>query len=118
MSNGGGRGGTRCSSHLEVQDATVGARRTLLLSGELDLASAPGLEAIIERTVRGRAQPITLDLSGLTFIDSCGLRSILLAKQLCEERSCDFAVVPGQAQVQRLFELTGLVDLLPFAAAA
>ena len=118
MSNGVNGGNTRCSSHLEVQDAIVGARRTLVLSGELDLASAPGLEAIIDRSVRERPRAITLDLSGLTFIDSCGLRSILLAKQLCEARSYDFALVPGQAQVQRLFQLTGLLDVLPFAAAA
>jgi anti-anti-sigma factor len=118
MSEGDKRGRTQCSPHLEVQRATVGARHTLVLSGELDLASAPALEATIERTARGGTRAITLDLSGLTFIDSCGLRSILLAKQLCEARSYDFVLVPGQAQVQRLFELTGLLDVLPFAAAA
>jgi anti-anti-sigma factor len=108
----------RLSSRPTYPDAIVGARHTPLLSGELDLASAPALEATIERTARGGTRAITLDLSGLTFIDSCGLRSILIAKRLCDARSYDFAVVPGQAQVQRLFELTGLLELLPFAVAA
>jgi anti-anti-sigma factor len=47
---------------------------------------------------------------------STGLRLILLAKELCEEHGYDFLLVPGPANIQRMFELTGLLDVLPFEA--
>jgi anti-anti-sigma factor len=65
----------------------------------------------------GSADDITLDLSGLTFMDCCGLRSILSVGKACETRTYGFTLIPGQSQVQRLFELTGLLDVLPFRAA-
>lgn len=47
-------------------------------------------------------------------MDSTGLRAILLAEDLCERHDCELVVIPGPAQVQRLFEVTGLSGRLPF----
>jgi anti-anti-sigma factor len=58
---------------------------------------------------------IVLDLSGLEFIDSCGLRMILAA---CERSSADrdrLRLLRGPPQVQRIFEITATADRLPFA---
>lgn len=102
--------------YLEVDDAVVGRSHTVRTAGELDLASADELEAVIGRL--GDADAITLDLSGLTFMDCCGLRSVLRASEACEKPECSFTLVPAHGQVRRLFELTGLLDMLPFQAAA
>jgi anti-anti-sigma factor len=99
-----------------VEDSIVAGRRTLTLSGELDLAFAPELEGMIQRACQDSTHAITLDLSALSFIDSCGLCSILSVKTLCEQSAHEFALVAGQPQVHRVFELTGLADVLPFAA--
>jgi anti-sigma B factor antagonist len=98
--------------NLDVHDAVAGDVQTIRMVGELDLATAPKLEAVLSRLDGAKA--VTLDLSGLTFMDSCGLRSVLRVKQMCEQRGYDFRLVPGEQQVQRLFELTGLLDVLPF----
>jgi anti-anti-sigma factor len=45
---------------------------------------------------------------------STGLRLVLLAKELCEQNDCDFLLVSGPPNIQRMFELTGLLDMLPF----
>jgi anti-anti-sigma factor len=100
---------------LELHDA--GARRTLVLTGELDMACAPVLDSTLRRICSDRTEAITLDLSGLTFMDSTGLRTVLLAKELCEQHDCEFMLTPGSPQIQRLFEVTGLVERLPFQAA-
>jgi anti-anti-sigma factor len=55
-----------------------------------------------------------LDLSKLTFLDSSGIRALLLAKALCAEHDCEFLVAPGQAQVQGTLAVGGLLDYLPF----
>jgi anti-anti-sigma factor len=59
---------------------------------------------------------ITLDLSKLTFMGSTGLRTVLLAKELCEQHGCEFLLIAGPRNIQRMFELTGLIDALPFQA--
>jgi anti-sigma B factor antagonist len=104
--------------YLGVQDVIAGGSHTLLLSGELDLASASYLEAAIERICTDSARAITLDLSKLTFIDSTGLHIVSSTNERCEKLGLDFQLVPGPAQIQRVFELTGLLDELPFQAAA
>lgn len=88
----------------------------IALSGELDIASAPVLEAKVGELCADGARSVVIDLSELTFIDSTGLRTLLSAQSLCNERACDFALIPGQKNVQRLFALTGLLEHLPFQA--
>ena len=99
---------------LGVQQHDSGAAHTLVLTGELDMAGAPALDATLRRICTEPAEAITLDLSKLTFMDSTGLRTILLAKDLCEQHDCELMLIPGPAQIQRLFEVTGLLESLPF----
>jgi anti-sigma B factor antagonist len=102
--------------HLELYEERSDACRTLVLIGELDMASAPALDAAVRRVCADGTEQVALDLSKLTFMDSTGLRVMLVAKDLCELHGCEFQLVPGPAQVQRLFEVTGLLEQLPFRA--
>jgi anti-sigma B factor antagonist len=103
---------------FEVQQSVRDGRHTLLLSGELDLAVAAGLEATVLGLFVESVSAVELDLSRLTFMDSTGLRAVLRAQELCAEHGCDFLVIPGSSgQVQRLLELTGTTDVLPLADA-
>jgi anti-sigma B factor antagonist len=90
-------------------------RYTLLLGGELDLASAPSVEELTRELCADGASEMVLDLSGLAFIDSAGLRAILASRTLCEQHQCGFCLIPGVSNVARLYELDGLVDKLPWA---
>jgi anti-sigma B factor antagonist len=101
---------------FKLHDHTEGARHVLVLEGELDMASSPTLEAALQQICIGGTEAVTLDLSKLTFMDSTGLRVVLLAKELCERHGCEFLLIPGPAQIQRLFEITGVLERLPFGA--
>ena len=94
-------------SHLQMQDTVSERCHRLILSGELDIASAPELSAVILSLCDGAIDALTLDFRKLTFLDSSGVRVVLLAKDLCHERGCDLLVVPGPPHVQRPFELCG-----------
>jgi anti-sigma B factor antagonist len=98
--------------YLDVQDADAGGRHIVRAVGELDLATAPELDAVLNQLDSPDA--VTLDLSGLTFMDCCGLHSVLSLGKTCQKCAYEFTLIPGQPQVQRLFELTGLLDVLPF----
>ncbi|HEX4467470.1 MAG TPA: STAS domain-containing protein [Solirubrobacteraceae bacterium] len=99
---------------LAIQDAVHTGRHTLILSGELDIASTPELEAAVSGLCAGDVEAITLDLSNVSFMDASGLQAILATRWLCETNACDFALIQGPRQVQELFDFCGLLDVLPF----
>jgi anti-anti-sigma factor len=79
------------------------------------MAGAQELEAAITRLCTAGALEIELDLRGLTFIDSQGLRAILAARETCVGHRAEYFLIPGDHPAQRrLFEVTGMLDLLPW----
>jgi anti-sigma B factor antagonist len=87
-------------------------RVVVTLAGELDMANAPLLQDAIESAELVAAKTVVLDLQGLTFLDSTGLRIILAAREQCWRRGQEFAVTPGSQQVQRLLSVTGVGEHL------
>ena len=92
----------------------IGTVPVLALSGDLDLAGA----AILERALAGAeaADPraVVVDLRDVDFMDSSGLRIVIVAAQRAEEDARRFALVPGKAQVMRVFEITRMAERLEF----
>jgi stage II sporulation protein AA (anti-sigma F factor antagonist) len=111
MTGLGGSGET-----FQLENAVVDGRNTLRLSGELDMASAPRLEALLAELSANGTSALTLDLSELTFMDSTGLRAVLRAKELTDGHGCELSIVPGPPAVQRLFEMTRLIEVMPWTA--
>jgi anti-sigma B factor antagonist len=100
---------------LEIDDRTTPPGHvTLKLTGELDADSVSVLERAAERHSLAELQTVTLDLRDLMFIDSTGLAALVLMVRLCERAECAVEIIPGPRAVQRLFEITGLIDVLPF----
>ena len=88
-------------------------RYTLLVAGELDIATAPRLRSAVEQACGAGAREIVLDLRSVRFIDSSGLREILRSREICEERSSELLALSAlQAGPRRLFEVTGAGDVL------
>lgn len=87
-------------------------RVVLCLNGELDLAGAPIFERALEKDEIAGAAMVVLDLDELQFVDSTGLRVILMAHERCGERGQEFAITPGSPQVQRLLSITSVSEHL------
>ncbi len=105
-------------TRLGVRDDAHEGCHTLSLTGELDVVTAPILEAALETLSQQGAREIVLDLHELSFIDSSGLRLILAGKQLCERHNCEFALTRPRPVAQHLFEMTGVLERLSFRARA
>jgi anti-sigma B factor antagonist len=100
-------------------ELTVSSRRdgdvhTIALAGELDLATAERVEQELRRVEATDARSIVVDLSGLAFMDSTGIRILVGADARSRADSGRLVLRRGPAAVQRVVELTGLTDLLPF----
>lgn len=94
------------AQHLQIDARNEPDRIVLRLHGELDLASAPLLQAEIESAERDDAALIVLDLDDLEFIDSTGLRIVLAAHERSQERGQTLALTRGSQQVRRLMSIT------------
>ena len=80
----------------------------VVLEGELDIATTPGAEAELKRVEGDGADVIVLDLRGLTFMDSTGLRLLVAADARAREAGHRLVIVRGPAAVHRVLEITGL----------
>ena len=99
---------------LSIASRRVGDAVTIVLQGELDLASAPELERELREAEGTNPTRVTIDLSGLGFMDSTGLQALLRARERAESASYELALRRGPHQVQRVFELTRTVDAFNF----
>ena len=87
-----------------------GERAVVSIEGELDAYSAPKLEEEVTRLLEGGVTDFVFDLSAAKFIDSSGLRTILNAHRLLEERQGRLALRAPSEPVRRLLDITGLTD--------
>jgi anti-sigma B factor antagonist len=76
--------------------------------GEIDALSAPELAEQLES---GSASKIVLDLGGVTFMDSSGLRVVVNLHQRGLSGGPELVIKDPSRPVARLFEIAGLTDL-------
>lgn len=103
---------------LRIDSSVEAGVASIQLAGELDLASAPQLEESLRGVETQRPSRIVIDLGGLAFIDSTGLRLLLQANARSVERECELVLRPGDESIQRVFDLTGAVEVLRFEGPA
>jgi anti-sigma B factor antagonist len=83
-------------------------------TGEIDLATVGSIRRKIDECVAAGCERLVLDLRGVTFMDSTGLHLALDAHAAARKEGWELLVVEGPDSVQRVFEVTGLRDRLPF----
>jgi anti-anti-sigma factor len=83
--------------------------------GELDLDTVHRVEAALEELRAEGSIDVVLDLRGLTFMDSTGLRLVIRWDTAARADGFRFGIVPGEDVVQRVFRLTGMEDHLTLA---
>ena len=93
-----------------------GPRATAALRGEFDMAATFTVEPALEKLLDDPGlEALTLDLSSLQFIDSTGIGVLVRMSDEAQRRGVELAITPGRPEVQRVFEVAGLDDVLPFS---
>jgi anti-sigma B factor antagonist len=85
-------------------------RLVVVPSGELDLASADRLDAAVAEQFDNGFDHVVADLRELTFIDSSGIRTLWQAHQRAERSGVRLSIIPGNGDVSRALDLTGLLE--------
>lgn len=99
-------------SELTIDVRRDGDRAVVAVAGELDIASVARLGEAL-RSVDDAAATV-LDLRELRFLDTSGLRAVIEEHRRAETEGRALTIRRGPASVQRVFELAGVHDRLPF----
>jgi len=95
---------------LRVSTEERDDRILISLAGELDIATAPRIEEALRAAEEKGPALLVLDLRELEFMDSTGLRTILAADARAGESGRRLAVVQGDENIRRVFEVTRLYE--------
>jgi len=101
---------------FEADISVRGDELWVLPQGDLDIGAAPELEETLSLAMASDAKAIVIDLRGLEFIDSTGLRTLVQARQA--EGGERISFVAGNDHVQSVFRIAGLLEELPFRPGA
>jgi anti-sigma B factor antagonist len=97
-----------------IRDAPLegpGGAPGVAVSGELDIATAPALEAALEDAIRDSAGALVLDVTELEFVDSSGLSVLLRTRALLGREDRALVLVCPEGAVLRVLEVAGVTDL-------
>jgi anti-sigma B factor antagonist len=95
--------------YLSVTTAPDGA---VVVAGEVDLYSAPALEAVIDGAVAGGEGNVVIDLAGVRFMDSAGLNILVRCFKPLDEQGRRLVLRSPQDAVRRTLELGGITTLV------
>jgi anti-sigma B factor antagonist len=90
---------------LEIGNEQDGTTVRLALRGELDISTAEDLEKRLQAVKSDR---VVLDLRELDFIDSSGVRVLVLTARRFSESGRELALIRGAEKVDRVLRLTGI----------
>jgi anti-sigma B factor antagonist len=102
------------STRLEIAIEDNSGVVLVRLTGEVDVATSPELDQRLLEVSTGEHSHLLIDLSEVEFMDSTGLASIVRAQYSADANGHRLSLRRGSPQVQRLFEITGLVDRVTF----
>lgn len=85
------------------------------LRGDVDLGNSPRARALLLECVE-RDGPVVVDLSGVTYIDSSGVASLVEAFQNARRQGTDFRLAAVSDAALRVLELARLDKVFPIHA--
>ncbi|HZD21795.1 MAG TPA: STAS domain-containing protein [Acidimicrobiia bacterium] len=102
---------------LRIQNSELSSGwRCISVSGEIDLATVPELESAIDSVLAWDSQPLVIDLTESSFMDSTGLKALVTANRKFDEDGHLFAIVVRGGPVSRLIDLSGIESSIRIVA--
>lgn len=98
-------------SDFSIDVVEEGGAIFLRCSGELDIAAAPLVEDALRAIIERAPAALVLDWTGLTFMDSTGIRLLLETFTLCRDANVDLTWMMSDV-ARRTLDLVGIHDAL------
>jgi anti-anti-sigma factor len=81
-------------------------------AGDVDLATAANLQDTIVELLERGFDCVAIDLRGVTFLDSSGIRALIVSHNRARELGARTQVILGGRCTRRPLEITGVLDYL------
>jgi anti-sigma B factor antagonist len=101
---------------MQIATAPGSDRYVITVSGEVDLATSPALDAAILAAIESDTSALAIDLTDVSFMDSSGLGVIVRGLKRCREADKDLDLVITNERVLKVFGITGLDQVIPIHA--
>lgn len=101
----------REGSDLDIAREELGDYSILVLSGEVDVYSAPKLRDTIKSLVEEGRYRIVVDLEDVAFLDSTGLGVLVGGLKRVKPHQGDLGIICRQERILRIFRITGLTKV-------
>jgi anti-anti-sigma factor len=96
---------------IQVTEETKNGWHVVTVKGRADHETADTLEAALRSAVESNPR-VAADFSALDYISSVGLRAVVQAARAAQNRGTEFAVCRINGMVRKVFEVSGLTQLL------
>jgi anti-sigma B factor antagonist len=97
---------------FSVERSQEGAAEIWAVTGEIDMATKPRLQAVLD-AIPGADAPIVVDLSAVTFMDSTGLAVLLRIDRAAREAGRRLAIACPEGPARLVLAVSGVEDELP-----
>jgi anti-anti-sigma factor len=98
---------------MDMQIAAIsGDVARVVLNGRLDIVGSGKIDVAFN-VVAGANRNIIVDMSGVTFIASIGIRTLVFGAKILQRRGGKLLLLSPQADVEQVLETIGITDLLP-----
>jgi anti-sigma B factor antagonist len=88
---------------------------TVVLDGEIDIATAPAIRRFLMAAISGGAVHLDVDISGVAFIGAAGIGVLVAAANRAREAGGSLSLLAPSPQVRRLLDVLHLDGILPAA---
>jgi anti-anti-sigma factor len=96
---------------MRVQPDSDATTLRLAISGEVDGVSCTELQQTVTGAVRRhRPAVVEMDVGGVTFLDSAGIKTLLECRDEAGRAGCDLVLVRAPQMVHRVLEICGLLE--------
>ena len=98
---------------MQIATTPGSDRYIVTVSGEVDLATSPDLDAAVIAGLESGTNSVIIDLTDVSFMDSSGLGVIVRALKRCREAEIELDLVITNDRVLKVFGITGLDQVIP-----
>ena len=85
---------------------------TMELSGSIDSDSYKHLEEELKELIDDKTKAVILDMGGVTYISSIGIRVIIWAKKELQNKNATFAMTNLQPQIKKVFDVMKILPVV------
>ncbi len=97
---------------MEIDVARIGQGVVVSVTGRMDTITAPVFQQRIEQLIDQGEKNVVVDLKGLEYVSSAGLRSILIGAKKTKAEGGRFSCCSLQAMVGKVFDVSGFRSII------